>query len=61
MNEAVSFSVKAIETAVAPLEEVTAEEVTRLEVSAPCQDNLNMESFFVHVYACVQALLHVFV
>jgi len=31
VNEAVDFSVKAIETAVAPLEEVTAEEVARLE------------------------------
>eukprot|EP00967_Tisochrysis_lutea_P071834 scaffold95571_cov19-Tisochrysis_lutea.AAC.1 len=34
VNEAVDFSVKAIETAVAPLEEVTAEEVARLEVSS---------------------------
>lgn len=32
VKEAVNFSVKAIETAVAPLEELTAEEVKRLEV-----------------------------
>jgi hypothetical protein len=33
VNEAVEFSIKAVETAVAPLEEVAAQEVARLEVS----------------------------
>jgi len=34
MDEAVAFTIKAVETAVSPLEEVAAEEVARLEVRA---------------------------